>query len=136
MFDCQAQRALVFRLVIAPITAQFYRERFIADFADLRYYSNQNNGFGWLFVMIDLFSKYCWTAVLFEKSALAVSNTFRNVFGTFGSPFIFHTDNGKEFCNTSVSDICNEFNIRHVKDRARCPRTQGQVERCNQPFNT
>ena len=86
--------------------------------------------------MIDLFYRYCRTAALFEKSALDVSNTFRNMFSTFGSPFILHTDNGKEFCNTCVSDICNEFNIRHVKDRARCPRTQGQVERCNQPFNT
>ena len=69
---------------------------------------------------------------MFEKGALSVSNTFRNVFSTFGSPFILHTDNGKEFCNTGVSDICNEFNIRHVKGRARCSRIQGRVERCNQ----
>ena len=47
--------------------------------------------------MIDLFYKYCRTAALFKKSAKAVSNTFRNMFSTFGSPFILHTDNGKNF---------------------------------------
>ena len=36
----QARRTLVIRPVITPIIAQFYRKRFIADFADLRYYSN------------------------------------------------------------------------------------------------
>ena len=82
--------------------------------------------------MVDPFSKYCWTASLFKKSAKAVSNTFRIAFGTFDSPFILYIDNGKEFCNTGVSDICNEFNIRHVKGRERCPRIQGQAERCNQ----
>ena len=47
--------------------------------------------------MVDSFSKYFWAAALFEKRTLAVSNTFMSVFSTFSSPFILHTDNGKNF---------------------------------------
>ena len=108
------------------------RERFIADLVDLRYYSNQSNSLKWYLKWLIHFLNTVGLLPCLKKSALAVSNTFRNMFSTFGSPFILHTDNGKEFCNTSVSDICNEFNIRHVKGRARCPWIQGRVERCNQ----
>ena len=73
------------------------RERFIADLVDLRYYSNQSNSLKWYLKWLIHFLNTVGLLPCLKKSALAVSNTFRNMFSTFGSPFILHIDNEKNF---------------------------------------
>lgn len=85
-----------------------------------------------MLVVIDSFSKFMWTVPLRDKSGGAVVPAIRSIFVTNGIPLILHTDNGKEFCNDLMMNMLDEFEVRHVRGRARCPWIQGQVERANQ----
>ncbi|KAF9760633.1 SCAN domain-containing protein 3 [Nosema granulosis] len=118
---CQSRRALVTSPIIRPIIAIHQRERYIVDLVDFRYYSDVNGGFKWMLVMVDFFSKYMWTVPLKEKSASAVVPAIRTIFMTFGPSFLLHSDNGREFCNELMTLMLDEFQVRHVKDRARSP---------------
>lgn len=129
---CQSRRALVTRPVIRPIIAVNPRERYIADLVDLRYYEEENDGYKWLLVVVDSFSKYMWTVPLQDKSGQSVVSAIKTIFMVNGCPFLLHTDNGREFCNRHMVDMLAEFNTRHIRGRARCPWIQGQVERANQ----
>ncbi|XP_029657391.1 KRAB-A domain-containing protein 2-like [Octopus sinensis] len=129
---CIARRTLATRRQITPIIAKFSRERLIIDLVDLRYYSDQNSGEKWLLVIMDSFTKYCWTSALKSKNSADVIPRIRSVVLSLGEVFIIHTDNGLEFCNSRMTQLCEEFGIRHVRGRARCPWIQGQVERLNQ----
>ncbi|KAF9748558.1 Gag-Pol polyprotein, partial [Nosema granulosis] len=129
---CQSRRGLVTRPIIRPIIAEHQRERYIVDLVDFRYYSDVNDGVKWMLIMVDSFSKYMWTVPLKEKSASAVVPAIRTIFMTFGPSFLLNSDNGREFCNEPMKFMLEEFNVRHVRGRARCPWIQGQVERANQ----
>lgn len=129
---CQSHRSLVTRPIIRPIIAKHPRERYIVDLIDFRYYSEVNDGFKWMLVMVDSFSKFMWTVPLIDKSASTVVPAIKTIFMTYGQSFLLHSDNGKEFCNSSMRDMLETFNVRHVRGRARCPWIQGQVERANQ----
>lgn len=47
------------------------------------------------------------------------------------SSSLLHTDNGLELCNQLLLKMLEEFNLRHVRGRARCPWIQWQVESAN-----
>ncbi|KAF9762396.1 hypothetical protein NGRA_2042 [Nosema granulosis] len=51
---------------------------------------------------------------------------------TFGPSLLLHSDDGREFCNELMTLMLEEFQVRHVRGRARCQWIQGQVERANQ----
>ncbi|XP_029653938.1 KRAB-A domain-containing protein 2-like [Octopus sinensis] len=129
---CKAKNLMNTRPVIQPIRAFSVRERYIFDLIDLRHYTEFNQGYSWLLVGLDSFSKFCWTSPLKTKRAKEVIEKIRDVILIFGKPLILHTDNGKEFVNSTAIEMCNAFNIKHVRGRARCPWVQGQVERLNQ----
>lgn len=118
---CQARRALVTRPVIRPIIANHPRERYIADLIDFRYYSEINNDYKWMLVVVDSFSKFIWTTPLKEKSAAMVVPAIKTLFVTNGPSYLLHTDNGREFVNDSMRVLLEEFEVRHVRGRARCP---------------
>ncbi|KAF9763697.1 Retrovirus-related Pol polyprotein from transposon [Nosema granulosis] len=73
-----------------------------------------------------------WTVPLLDKSAETVVAAIKTTFMTSGPSFLLHTDNGREFRNNRMDDMLQEFDVRHVRGRARCPWIQGQVERANQ----
>ncbi|KAG0441836.1 Gag-Pol polyprotein, partial [Dictyocoela muelleri] len=129
---CNARNLLNTRPLITPIRAYFIGERLIFDLIDLRHYSKQNSGYKWLLVGLDSFSKFAWTFALKTKTADEVVKSIEIVFLTFKPPLILHTDNGREFVNQKMRDLCSKHDVRHVRGRARCPWVQGQVERLNQ----
>ncbi|KAG0428928.1 KRAB-A domain-containing protein 2, partial [Dictyocoela muelleri] len=130
--QCVARNLMNTRPPITPIRAYFIRERYCFDLVDLRRYNEINDEFNWLLVGLDSFSKFAWTFALKSKNSNEVVSAIKKVILTFGQPFIIHTDNGREFCNNNMNAICEKYNIRHVRGRARCPWVQGQVERLNQ----
>lgn len=130
--QCATKRLMITKPRITPIIAKSPRDRYIADCVDLRLYSEQNNGYKWLLVLVDSFSKFAVVKPLFSKSAEEVGNVFNSIFTTIWPPLILHTDNGKEFRNNTLEQICVEFNIIQKFGRARAPWIQGQVERFNQ----
>ncbi|KAG0437352.1 Pro-Pol polyprotein [Dictyocoela muelleri] len=92
---CQSHRSLVTRPTIRPIIARHPRERYIVDLIDFRYYSDVNDGFKWMLVMVDSFSKFMWTFPLHDKSASNVVTAIKTIFLTYGQSFLLHSDNGR-----------------------------------------
>jgi len=66
------------------------------------------------------------------KSAIEARDCLKSLILSEGAMAILQTDNGKEFRNIKVTELCGEFQIRHVYGRPRHPQNQGQVERANQ----
>lgn len=50
---------------------------------------------------------------------------------TLKQNFLLHSDNIREFCNSSIRSMVVEFQVRHIRGRPRCPWIQYQVERAN-----
>ena len=79
----------------------------------------------------DCFSKYCWLTPLESKEALPISRVLDKIFHDHGAPKFLHSDNGSEFVNTVVKDVCNTFGVRMKQGRPYHPQSQGQVENLN-----
>jgi transposase InsO family protein len=107
-------------------------ERIMIDLIDLRSYKESNQGFCWILTTIDVFSKFTQTYPLKKKSAQEVVQCMQKLIHSFGAPSILQSDNGKEFKNTLMDELCNRHNILFLHGRPRHPQTQGQIERFNQ----
>ena len=73
-----------------------------------------NNGYKWSLVGLDSFSKYAWTAPLKDINADSVVEAIENIFLLSNSRAILHTDNGKEFVNSKVADICIKWKLSEM----------------------
>ncbi|KAG0439073.1 putative uncharacterized transposon-derived protein F54H12.3 [Dictyocoela muelleri] len=85
-------------------------------------------------VIIDVYSKYSIVEKLKYKNADTVCEHLKKIFYQFGPPAILQSDNGKEFRNSSMERLCEEFKVikKFSRTRPRHPQSQGQVERLNQ----
>ena len=77
--------------------------------------------------MIDSFSKFAAIRLLKAKTAKEVGLLIKEIFYFIGPPKKLHSDNGKEFKNKILRDICDEFHTIQIFGRARAPWIQGQV---------
>ena len=68
------------------------------------------------------------------KEADEVATLFKErVLAYFGAPVIFHSDNGREFCNQVLTNLLknSSYNVTFVHGRPRHSRSQGLVQRGN-----
>jgi transposase InsO family protein len=85
------------------------------------------------FVVVDDFTRYTWVLFLVDKSDVFASfKTFiKRIHNEFETTIKkMRSDNGSEFKNTRVDDLCNEFGIRH-QFLAKYTQSNGLVERKN-----
>ena len=59
------------RVIVAGIDDQFD-----ADLASLVYYADENDGYKYLLVVIDIFSRYAWVQPLKDRTAPQIVNAF------------------------------------------------------------
>ncbi|XP_029342294.1 KRAB-A domain-containing protein 2-like [Acyrthosiphon pisum] len=94
----------------------------------------QSDGeYKFILVYQDHLTKYVLLRPLKHKRAENVAYVFLDIFTTFGAPSILQSDNGREFANKVVTEICRmwpELKIIHGKPRH--SQSQGSVERANQ----
>ena len=62
------------RVIVAGIDDQFD-----ADLASLIYYADDNDGYKYLLVVIDIFSRYGWVESLKDKTAKEIVNAFDKI---------------------------------------------------------
>jgi transposase InsO family protein len=86
-------------------------------FRPTTYTSIGGNKYG--LVIVDDLTRYTWVFFLVDKS---------DVFATFKT-FIKRSDNGSEFKNTRIDELCDEFGIRHQFSAKYTPQSNGLVER-------
>ncbi len=80
------------------------------------------NGFKYLLVIIDYFSRFCILEPIQNKKAETISTTiFENVIYPYTTPKTIITDNGPEFNNAILAEICRIFNIKKINVHAYKP---------------
>ena len=87
-------------------------EQWAADLVEvqtLRY----NKGSRYLLTVVNVFSKYAWVRRLPYKTGEQVKKAFVDIFKEGCKPLNIQTDDGKEFCNKTVSDLFETHNINH-----------------------
>lgn len=114
------------------ITTKAPRERYQLDMVDLKSIKQYNKGYKFLLNIIDTYSKFLWSFPCMNKSSLIVVDCLEQVFRISGPCILLHSDNGGEFINAPMKELCHKWNVKHITGRPRNPKCQGQVERVNQ----
>ncbi|KAJ8912012.1 hypothetical protein NQ315_003549 [Exocentrus adspersus] len=85
-----------------------------ADLIDLISYSKENNGYKYVLIVINCFSKFVWTEPLINKSAQEVANAMNKILQRSKKiPKNVQTDMGKEFYNTNFNKLMKKYKINH-----------------------
>ena len=81
--------------------------------------------------IIDVFTRYTQAYIVPDKSADAIIKPFLNswILNLFGAPKNVIFDNGPEFMNSKMRDLCKNFNIRMFTTAAYSPYQNGLCER-------
>ena len=89
-------------------------------------------GSHYVLVCVDHFSRFTVLAPLPNKSAMTVAHAIvSNFICPYKTPRVLLSDNGTEFKNQVLRDICNEFNIEPTFIAAHHPTLNDLVERTN-----
>ena len=84
----------------------------LADFSDCK--TSNNKGFRYIFIIIDIFSKYLWAILLKNKNSKTVTDVFSNIQTTSKRSLIkLESDRGFEWYNGIFQNILKVKNIQH-----------------------
>ncbi len=86
----------------------------------------------YILVGVDHFSRFVVVAPLRNKSAVTVAHAFvSHLICPHTTPRVLLSDNGMEFKNQILADICSQYNIKQTFITALHPASNGLVERTN-----
>ena len=75
---------------------------------------SNNKGYRFIFIIIDIFSKYLWAIPLKNQNSKTVTDAFSNILSTSRrSPLKLESDRGAEFYNSIFQKILKSKNIQH-----------------------
>ena len=103
-----------------PIRRKFTKRRvyasgvdviWTADLVDMQSFSKSNNGYKYILMIIDVFSKYGWAISLKTKMGSEVAKAFQDLWKTQIPPQKLWTDKGKEFYNKQMKDLLEKNNV-------------------------
>ena len=103
-----------------PIRRLFKRNRVIAgsidqqwlmDLADMQSMQKFNDGYCYLLVCIDVFSKYAWVVLLKNKKGLTLVEAFKIILASGRKPEKIITDQGTEFFNKHFKALLKDEDI-------------------------
>ena len=83
-------------------------------------------------VLIDVFTRFIVLRCIPDKSAKETARALMEVFSIFGLPAILQSDNGLEFSNSLIQELCSAFFIDHRFISAYYPQSNGIAERAVQ----
>lgn len=83
------------------------------DLADLKNIQTENDGCTFVFVVVDVLSKYAFAEPLKKKNAMCVCEGFKNILNRSQGrlPITFQSDRGKEFVNKTFQQLLKKNNI-------------------------
>jgi transposase InsO family protein len=101
-------------------------------FGPTTYTSIGGNKYG--FVIVDDYTRYTWVFFLYDKSD--VYDLFKSFVKRVQNEFEttikkIRSDNGSEFKNTRIEDLCDDYGIGHQFSPTYTPQSNGVVERKN-----
>lgn len=69
-----------------------------ADLIDMREYSRDNDGYNYIIVIIDCFTRFCWLKAIKKKDANSMVDAFEQIYSRLAPvPLRLQTDRGTEF---------------------------------------
>ena len=96
------------KVIVEGIDSQFD-----ADLASMTDYADSNQGYKYLLVVIDIFSRYGWVEPLKDKSANNIVRAFNNIIETGRKPRILRTDAATDFTSRKFQNFLKENDIHH-----------------------
>jgi len=118
-------------LVVKPIISSEMNSRCQIDLIDMQ--AQPDGDYKFIFVYQDHLTKFVILRPLRHKSAETVANVLLDIFTLFGAPAILQSDNGREFINKIISELCTMWkDLKIVHGKPRHSQSQGSVERANQ----
>ena len=94
------------------------------------------DGYFYILVSQDAFSKYAKMTPITTASAHTVSTKLREWIGRYGIPRSIHSDQGACYTSTTFNDLCAKYGIRHTDSSAYHPQANGSVEQLNRSIGT
>ena len=105
-------------------------ERVAMDLLDMSITSAKGNRYA--LVMVDCFSRWTEACPLPDKTAISVADAFfSNIVCRFGMPSVIHSDQGREFENKVMHELCILGGSHKTKTTPYHPESDGLVERFN-----
>jgi len=96
-----------------------------------------SDGYRYICICVDAFSRYLVASPIRDKSALSVAKVLvRDVITKFGCFQSLQTDNGKEFQNEIIHHICQLLNIDQLKITSYRPSGNGRCEIINKTLHS
>jgi transposase InsO family protein len=93
----------------------------------------QNQRYRYVLTVVDVFSKHAWARPLRTKEAERVTAALEDIILENGkAPRIMQSDNGGEFRNGWMSELCDRYEMQQVFGAPYRPQSQGAIERFNQ----
>ena len=95
-------------------------------------FSMSVRGYRYLLVIVDAFTRYCELVPLRDKSAKSVANAFKErILDRHNAPSVLVTDNGTEFQNEILQELCRVYGIKKCNILTHHPASNGLSERLN-----
>ena len=105
-------------------------DRVAMDLLDLSVTSAKGNRY--VLVMVDCFSRWTEVCPLPDKTALSVADAFfQYIVCRFGMPSVIHSDQGQEFENKVMQELCLLCGAHKTRTTPYHPESDGLVERFN-----
>lgn len=117
-------------LVSKPILHNAFNSRAQVDLIDMQ--SQHFNDFRFIFCYQDHLTKFVILRPLKSKRAEEIAYNLLDIYTTFGAPAILQSDNGREFVNSTITELHNMWeDVKIVHGKPRHSQSQGSVERAN-----
>ena len=92
-------------------------------------------GHKYVLTVLDVFSKFAFAIPIKNKKATTIaSKLHKHIFSIFGSPERLHSDNGLEFCNAILEEVCKFKGISKSHTTSYHPQGNSVAERIHQFF--
>lgn len=96
------------RVVVQGIDAIFD-----TDLMDFQRLSSRNDGFRYVLLMIDIFSRFVWARPLKSKSGKDVGKQIDDIFKQGRTPVSIRSDGGQELDNKDVNAVWKKWGVKH-----------------------
>jgi hypothetical protein len=88
-----------------------------ADVMDMLKFARHNDGYRYLAIFIDIFSRYIWVRPLKTKKPTDMVEAMENVFSQGRKPLSIRTDRGSEYMGKEVQKYLAKMHISHFTAR-------------------
>jgi hypothetical protein len=85
-----------------------------ADLADVSAYAKENDGYKYLLVVIDVFSRYGWVEPMKNKKATSIVEAFSKIISKERKPRRLRTDGATDFSSGPFKNLLNSFDPKVV----------------------